>query len=85
MDSTNKEKKIMPAPEIRIPAKSLYRLNDLLKKDKVKDEDPISFELVLTALFPNVYSNIKRYTNDCYTQGYIQGLEDGRNENKRIN
>ena len=62
-----------------VPVKQLRLL-----VNKTKDlalNEPISLQLVLTALFPTVWNNIQEYCNDCYTSGYLQGLSDAKNEN----
>lgn len=50
--------------------------------DKLKDHEDtteLSLEFVLVALFPNVWKNIQKYGNDCYTRGYIRGLKENEN------
>ncbi len=40
----------------------------------------VPFEYVCASLFPICYQNITETMNNQYTKGYIQGLEDGKNE-----
>lgn len=40
----------------------------------------VSFEYVCASLFPTCYQNIVETMNNQYTKGYIQGLEDKKNE-----
>ena len=66
------------------PTITVGQLRKLLKKLEVfEDKAELSFEFMMTALYPDVYKRIQKYSNDCYTNGYIAGLEDGRNEGKR--
>ena len=62
-----------------IPIKVLRKLVDRFQ-DKPNDYK-ITFTYVMTACFPTVYNNIISYCKDCYTQGYIKGKEDVKNEN----
>ena len=62
-----------------IPIKVLRKLVDRFQ-DKPNDYK-ITFTYVMTACFPTVYNNIISYCKDCYTQGYIKGKEDAKNEN----
>lgn len=48
-------------------------------KDK-PDDTPLSFEFILLAFFPTVWSNIQSAFQNYYTQGYIAGLKE--NEDK---
>lgn len=60
----------------QVPVSQLRKL--VQKTQMLEDDTPISFELVMTALFPTVYQNIQKYSNDCYTSGYLQGLKDAK-------
>lgn len=62
-----------------VPVRQLRKL--VSRMENLKDDDKISLELVLTALFPSVWKNIQKYSNDCYTSGYLAGLKEGKNEN----
>lgn len=62
-----------------VPVRQLRKLVN--RMENLKDDDKISLELVLTALFPSVWKNIQKYSNDCYTSGYLAGLKEGKNEN----
>lgn len=64
---------------ISIPLSHVRRVVNSLKL--LPDETKISFEYILSAFFPTVWTNIKKAMNDCYTKGYINGLKDGKNEN----
>lgn len=66
----------VPVGKVRKVAKAIENL---------KDEDTVTLEFILTALFPTVWKNIQKYSNDCYTSGYLAGLRDGKNENKGNN
>lgn len=62
-----------------VPAAQLHKL-----AQKIEDPlTPLSLEFILTAFFPTVWKNIEKYANDCYTNGYLQGLKEGRDEAKR--
>lgn len=75
----NKELYVDPIP--------LSRLRKVVNQMKLySDETPISFEYIMTAFFPSVWENVKNYGKDCYTEGYAQGLKEGKeNEDKGIN
>lgn len=62
-----------------VPVKQLRLLTN--KTKELDSKEPLSLQLVLTALFPTVWNNIQKYCNDCYTSGYLQGLSDAKNEN----
>lgn len=70
-------KETMPTVSVERVRKMVQRLQYL------KDEDEVTLMFVLTALFPTVWYNIQRYTNDCYMNGYLQGREDTKNEIER--
>ena len=58
---------------------------EVLRKITTKFEDKpndfkLTFTYIMTACFPTVFNNIMSFAKDCYTQGYIKGLEDGHNE-----
>ena len=61
-----------------IPISRLRRVAE--KTAALPDEERITLEFVLTALFPTVWNNIEKYASDCYTSGYLQGLKDKENE-----
>ena len=50
----------------------------LRKLEICEDSTELDFEFVMTALYPDVYKRIYKYSSDCFTSGYIQGLEDGK-------
>ena len=79
MDKKIKTTETMPT----VPARQVRKLAQAI--EKLKDEDPITLQFVLTALFPTVWKNIQKYSNDCYTSGYLAGLKDGKNEDKGTN
>jgi len=65
------------------PTTTVGQLRKLLKKLEVfEDGAELSFEFMMTALYPDVYKRIEKYSNDCYTSGYLAGLKEGQNENK---
>ncbi len=65
------------------PTITVGQLRNLLRKlEDCEDKAELSFEFMMTALYPDVYKRIQKYSNDCYTSGYLAGLEDGRNESK---
>lgn len=69
-----------------MPTITVGKLRNFLKKiENLKDEDTVTFEFVLTALFPTVFQNIQKYTNDCFRRGYAQGRRDEKNDNKGTN
>lgn len=65
------------------PTITVGQLRKLLKKLEVfEDSAELTFEFMMTALYPDVYKRIKKYSNDCYTSGYLAGLKDGKNDSK---
>lgn len=38
----------------------------------------ITFEFLMTMCFPTIFETIQSYAKDCYTNGYIKGLEEGK-------
>lgn len=79
MDKKIKTTETMPT----VPARQVRKLAQAI--EKLKDEDTVTLQFVLTALFPTVWKNIQKYSNDCYTSGYLAGLKDGKNEDKGTN
>lgn len=58
----------------------LSRLRRVVNKlENLPDHEHITLEFVLLSFFPTVWKNIEKYATDCYTNGYIQGLKDGQN------
>lgn len=62
----------------KVPLSQLRKVTE--KTSTLPDEAELTLEFILTALFPSVWKNIEKYANDCYTNGYLQGLKD-KNEN----
>lgn len=64
----------------------IERMINRLKKDNPLINDwekyEVSFEFVCASLFPKIWDNVQATMRDNYTQGYIQGLEDSKNEKK---
>ena len=62
----------------------IERMINRLKKDNPLINDwekyMLSFEFICASLFPNCYQRIKEEMNNQYTKGYIQGIEDNKNE-----
>ena len=64
------------------PTITVGQLRKLLKKLEVfEDNAELTFEFMMTALYPDIYKRIQKYSSDCYTSGYLAGLKDGKNEN----
>ena len=62
----------------------IERMINKLKKDNPLINDwekyMLSFEFICASLFPNCYQRIKEEMNNQYTKGYLQGIEDNKNE-----
>ena len=62
----------------------IERMINRLKKDNPLIDDwekyMLSFEFICASLFPNCYQRIKEEMNNQYTKGYLQGIEDNKNE-----
>ncbi len=66
------------------PTITVGDLRRLMKKLEIfEDNAELSFEFMMTALYPDVYKRIQKYSSDCYTSGYLAGLKDGKDESKR--
>lgn len=44
---------------------------------RISEVEELRFELVMSALFPNVYDNIKEEMARQHTLGYIEGYNEG--------
>ena len=64
----------------------IERMIAKLKKDNPLIDDwekyMLSFEFICASLFPKIWDNVQATMRDNYMQGYIQGLEDSKNEEK---
>lgn len=67
--TTTEKMPTVPVSQVRKVAKAV---------ESLKDDDTVTLEFILTALFPTVWKNIQKYSNDCYTSGYLAGLKDGK-------
>jgi uncharacterized protein (UPF0335 family) len=64
------------------PTITVGQLRKLLNKlETFEDNAELTFEFMMTALYPDVYKRIQKYSNDCYASGYLAGLKEGKNEN----
>jgi hypothetical protein len=69
--------------ETGVPSVYLSDLEKLVERTKkhVGEENiEISFEYILTALFPTSWNNIQAELSRQYTLGYIQGQKDAEEE-----
>ena len=74
-----------PKKRNEIATTPVGRIKKLAEKLKdYSDEQEVSFELVITYLFPTVWKNVQKYGSDCFIQGYLQAKEEA-NENKGNN
>lgn len=63
----------------KMPTVPVSQVRKVVEKVKdLEDDDTLTLEFILTALFPTVWKNIQKYSNDCYTSGYLAGLKDGK-------
>ena len=60
--------------EITVSFEKLEHLYKLAKKGKLQN---VRFELVMSALFPDVYDNIREEMARQHTLGYIEGYNEG--------
>ena len=68
------------------PTITVGQLRKLVKKLEVFEDDvELTFEFMMTALYPDVYKRIEKYSNDCYANGYLAGLRDAKNDSKGNN
>ena len=71
--------------ETGVPAVYLSDLEKLVERTKkhVGEENiEISFEYILTALFPTAWNNIQAELSRQYTLGYIQGQKEKEEESR---
>ena len=68
------EKKKTGIPSVYLS--DLEKLVERTKKHVNNENVEISFEYVLTALFPTAWNNIQTELSRQYTLGYIQGQKD---------
>ena len=69
--------------ETGVPSVYLSDLEKLIERTKshVGEENiELSFEFILTALFPTSWNNIQSALSQQYTLGYIQGQKDAEEE-----
>lgn len=59
-------------------------VNALDETNPTEDTD-VSFEYIVGSCFPNIYDNIKKKLYSQYTQGYLDGLQEGRENNEEKN
>ena len=65
------------------PTITVGQLRRLVKKLEVFEDDAeLTFEFMMTALYPDVFKRIKKYSSDCYANGYLAGLKEGKNDSK---
>ena len=69
-----KNKKETGVPAVYLS--DLERLVDRTRKHVGEENMEISFEYILTALFPTAWNNIQAELSRQYTLGYIQGQKD---------
>lgn len=70
--------------ETNVPSVNLSTLETLIKKIKkeTKDDAEISFEFIIASLFPTSWNSIQKTLSEQYTQGYVQGYNDAKDEYK---
>ena len=70
----------------KISVGRIERMINRLKKDNPLIDDwekyMLSFEFICASLFPKIWDNVQATIRDNYMLGYIQGLEDSKNEEK---
>ena len=69
----------MESKETGVPSVYLSDLEKLVERTKIHVGDEnieVSFEYILTALFPTSWKNIQTELSRQYTLGYIQGQKD---------
>jgi hypothetical protein len=80
-----KRKKIYPINE-SVKLSSIQKMIEALGQKTVPEQDPdVSFEFLMASLFPRIWFNIQEKMRNCYTEGYLQGMGDKNDKNKRTN
>ena len=63
-----------------LPTIPLSQVKKLIEKIETtqSEETRLSFEFVIGSLFPTIYNNIMDSIKDAYTQGFIDGTNQGK-------
>lgn len=76
----NIQKNDLGEQSVSIPLLQLRKLTNRL--ENFPDDTKISFEFVLTALFPSIFENVKKFGTEQFMKGYNEGFHDGYDKNK---
>lgn len=55
-----------------VPKRQLVKMMRAI--EKVDDDQMVSLEFVLTALFPTVWNNVQKALQHCYDEGFRDGM-----------
>ena len=64
--------------KITVKYGTLKKVVKAIDKINPTDDTEISFEYLVGSCFPNVLKNIKQALHTQYTNGYVEGLREGR-------
>ena len=62
---------------------TLKKVVKAIDKINPTDDTEISFEYLVGSCFPNVLKNIKQALHTQYTNGYVEGLREGKSKNEK--
>ena len=65
--------------KITVPIERVDKMYQILKDSGVEEA---SFEYIIGSCFPQAFENIKTKIRESYTQGYLDGLNDGEKTQK---
>ena len=72
--------------ETQVPSvyvSDLEKLAERVRKVTGEENVEVSFEFIIASLFPTSWKNIQMALTDQYTQGYIQGQKDVKEETRQ--
>ena len=69
--------------KITVKYGTLKKVVKAIDKINPTDDTEISFEYLIGSCFPNVLKNIKQALHTQYTNGYVEGLREGKSKNEK--
>ena len=69
--------------KITVKYGTLKKVVKAIDKINPTDNTEISFEYLVGSCFPSVLRNIKQALHTQYTNGYVEGLREGKSKNEK--
>jgi hypothetical protein len=69
--------------KITVKYGTLKKVVKAIDKINPTDDTEISFEYLVGSCFPNILKNIKQALHTQYTNGYVEGLREGKLKNEK--